>query len=179
MSNISIRKAKSSEFETVRQFYHGLIDHLEGNPYGAGWQKDIYPAPEFLSQSIENGELYICHLDEGIAGVMVVNHEWNESYDEFNWPRMLQKEEVLVIHALGVDGPFTGKGCGKAMVEYVIEQAKREGMKAIRLDVLEGNLPAEKLYTGCGFAYLGTLPMFYEDTGWTNYMLYEYGIAGE
>ncbi len=49
-------------------------------------------------------------------------------------------------------------------------------MKAIRLDVLKGNLPAEKLYSGLGFRYLHTLNMFYEDTGWTDYELYEYTL---
>ena len=55
-----------------------------------------------------------------------------------------------------------------------IRQAEPD--KAIRLDVLKGNLPAEKLYTGLGFKYLHTLKMFYEDTGWTDYELYEYRI---
>ena len=46
----------------------------------------------------------------------------------------------------------------------------------MRLDVLEGNVPAERLYEGFGFRYLATMPMFYEDTGWTNYELYEYPL---
>lgn len=42
--------------------------------------------------------------------------------------------------------------------------ARDRQQKVIRLDVLKGNLPAKKLYT---------LPMCYEDTGWTDYELYE------
>lgn len=49
-------------------------------------------------------------------------------------------------------------------------------MKAIRLDVLEGNIPAENLYRGFGFQYMATLEMCYEDTGWINFKLYEYVI---
>ncbi len=41
-------------------------------------------------------------------------------------------------------------------------------------DVLGGNVPAERLYTGQGFARCGTVRMFYADTGWTDYGLYEY-----
>lgn len=40
--------------------------------------------------------------------------------------------------------------------------------------VLGGNVPAERLYTGQGFARRGTVRMFYDDTGWTDYGLYEY-----
>ena len=41
-------------------------------------------------------------------------------------------------------------------------------------EVLGGNVPAERLYTGQGFTCRGTVRMFYDDTGWTDYGLYEY-----
>ena len=41
-------------------------------------------------------------------------------------------------------------------------------------DVLGGNIPAENLYRGLGFQYLATLQMYYENTGWTAFRLYEY-----
>ena len=47
-------------------------------------------------------------------------------------------------------------------------------MKVIRLDVLEGNIPAQKVYERLGFNYINTIQMYYEDTGLTGYMLYEY-----
>jgi hypothetical protein len=47
-------------------------------------------------------------------------------------------------------------------------------MKTIRLDVLDGNIPAENLYLGMGFQYLNKVQMYYEDTGWTAFRLYEY-----
>ena len=46
----------------------------------------------------------------------------------------------------------------------------------MRLDVLKGNLPAEKLYPGLGFEYIETRPMFYEDVGVMEFELYEYGL---
>ena len=46
--------------------------------------------------------------------------------------------------------------------------------RAITLALLGGNLPAQRLYEGLGFAYMGTVPLFYEDTGWTDFLLYEY-----
>ena len=49
-------------------------------------------------------------------------------------------------------------------------------MKAIRLDVLKGNAPAERLYTSLGFVYVDTLKLFYEDTGRVDFELYELGI---
>lgn len=51
---------------------------------------------------------------------------------------------------------------------------RAQGCRALRLDVLGGNVPAERLYTGQGFARRGTVRMFYDDTGWTDYGFYEY-----
>lgn len=63
------------------------------------------------------------------------------------------------------------------MVQKVINLAKEAKMQAIRLDVLEGNLPAESVYVKAGFSYVDTIRMYYEDTGWTNFKVYEYLIS--
>ena len=68
-----------------------------------------------------------------------------------------------------LDGALAG-----CMVQYAIGTARSQGCRALRLDVLGGNVPAERLYTGQGFARRGTVRMFYADTGWTDYGLYEY-----
>ena len=41
------------------------------------------------------------------------------------------------------------------------------------LDVLEGNLPAKKLYESVGFQYIERMELFYEDTGLAGFWLYE------
>lgn len=171
---MKIIKARENQYEAVRAFYHSLIDGMKEFPYNIGWEKDIYPAPEFLYESIANGELYIGFTGENIAAAMVLNHRYNEGYKKFQWRTQANDSEVLVIHALGVHPDFSGKGYAKEMVNKAIEVAMEASMKAIRLDVLGGNVPAEKLYTGIGFKYMDTLQMYYEDTGWTDYKLYEY-----
>ena len=42
------------------------------------------------------------------------------------------------------------------MVQKALDIAIETGMKAIRLDVLGGNIPAERLYQGFGFRYMAT-----------------------
>ena len=173
---MTITKAKPNQAETVRAFYHSMIDAMAGSTVYVGWKKDIYPAPEFLEDSIRRGELYTVLEEDQIVGAMVFNHEYNEGYRNFQWRTEADDSEIMVIHALGVHPNYAGKGYAKAMVQRAIDLARANGMKAIRLDVLEGNIPAENLYIGFGFQYMATLKMYYEDTGWTNYKLYEYVI---
>ena len=130
--------------------------------------------PDFLMASIRAGELYIGTENETIISSMVLNHESNEGYQEFNWPTKAEACEVTVIHALGVHPSCNGKGYARQLVQFAVETARNDQQKVIRLDVLKGNLPAENLYSSMGFQLLHTLPMYYEDTGWTEYELYEY-----
>lgn len=166
-------KGAKDSYTSVREFYHSLITAMRGARYFPGWEIDIYPSPEFLRESIASGELYVGELDGQIAACMVVNQKCNDGYDKIRWTANLNRDEYMVIHALGVHPDFVGHGLAKKMVQAAISVAKGAGMKAIRLDVLSGNLPAEKLYEGQSFKKLQTVPMYYEDTGWTNYGGYE------
>lgn len=173
---MKIIKAETDRFETVRNFYHSMIDAMSGSTVYVGWQKDIYPSSEFLEDSIRKGELYLVLEDENITAAMVFNRDHNEGYNGIQWKTEANDNEVMVIHALGVHPAYYGRGYAKALVREAVIMARDRGMKAIRLEVLEGNLPAEKLYSSFGFRYTDTVQMYYEDTGWTNFKLYELRI---
>ena len=172
-----ITKAAPGQFREVRAFYHSLIDALEGKPYHPMWEKDIYPAPDQLRRAVEGQTLYLGYDGARIAAAMALDHQSNEAYETVSWPERLEPQEYLVIHMLGVHGDFAGRGYARELVGFAVDRARSLGMKAVRLDVLEGNLPAERLYEGFGFSYVDTVPMFYEDTGWTAFKLYEYRLG--
>ena len=171
---MNIRKATPEQYQDVRSFYHSMIDALAGFPHTVGWKKDIYPSPQFLKESIDAGNLFIATEKDTIIAAMILNHECNDSYLDYQWPTEAADTEITVIHALGVHPKYTRNGYAKQMVQFAIDTARADRQKVIRLDVLKGNIAAERLYAGLGFRYLHTLPMFYEDTGWTDFELYEY-----
>lgn len=49
---------------------------------------------------------------------------------------------------------FQGKGYGRMVVEAIIETARAEQRKVIRLDVLGACAAAERLYRSCGFRFV-------------------------
>lgn len=171
---VDIHLAEENDFTAVRNFYWSLIERMENAEFHPGWQKGIYPTDDFLTESIKNKELYIGYLNGEIASCMVVNHKYNDGYNLVDWSVDADDSELLVIHALGVDPELSGRGIAKQMVKFVIDFAKERNLKTIRLDILGGNIPAERVYTKMGFEYLATLNMFYEDTGWTDYKAFEY-----
>ena len=174
---LTFRKAEKTEFDRVRLFYYSVIDSIADAEYKPMWEKDIYPTREFLRGAIDRGELWLAFYGEEIAGAMILNHSCNDGYQGIQWLVEAEPEEILVIHTLGVHGRFAGKGMGKEMVREALSLAKEAGMKTVRLDVLAGNLPAEKLYPSVGFQYITTVKMYYEDTDWMDFELFEYPLV--
>lgn len=173
---LQIRQANHDDYNRIREFYYSLIDAIENEEYKPGWKKDTYPKQEFLLKSIEDKELYVGEVEEQMVSCMVANHNYNSEYNSVKWAVEAKDTELLVIHALGVHPAFSGRGIAKQMIQKAIETAREKNMKTIRLDVLDGNLPAEKTYIKAGFVYRDMVRMFYEDTGWTNFKLFEYVV---
>lgn len=171
-----IRAAQKREYPDIRAFYHNVIDLMQDAPYKPAWEKGVYPSDSYLKEAIENGELWVCEYENAYAAAMIVNHKSNEGYQKIKWSTEAETDEVTVVHALCVLPTLQGKGIAGAMVRKVLELAQIGKRKAVRLDVLGGNIPAEKLYVKYGFQYIDTIEMFYEDTGWTNFKLYEYKV---
>lgn len=78
----------------------------------------------------------------------------------------LQGFQKLKHHALVmviVSPAMRGKGIGTHLMEYTLEQAKKElSLSLINLEVYEGN-PAERLYRRLGFTELGRHERFLKD----------------
>lgn len=170
---MQVRLATQDEFQEIQAFYWQIIDLMKNYEYEIKWKKGVYPSDEMIQTSIRRRELYVLELDKEIAGAMILNHEGNESYEQCHWSVSADEDHILVIHALGIHPVYQGMGYGRVLVDEAIRIAKEQKQAALRLDVLEGNTPAEDLYRNAGFIYQCALPMYYEDTGWTRFLLYE------
>jgi ribosomal protein S18 acetylase RimI-like enzyme len=62
----------------------------------------------------------------------------------------------LRIAAIAVDEKARGKGLGSLMLESIFAKAHREGFKAVRLEVVDTNPRAKKLYQNLGFVVVET-----------------------
>ena len=67
-----------------------------------------------------------------------------------------------------------GKGLGSAMMHAVIDKARAEGKKAIRLDLIDLNLPTGRMYTRLGFEKRAEVRLFYPEVKWQLFHMFEY-----
>ena len=170
---LTIKKADLNHFEAVVDFYYNLIDSMRNSEFRPLWEKDVYPTRQFINDSIKNNELFIAINNDTIIGSMIMNHTSADEYSKVPWKVSTKKDETMIIHAFAVLSDCQGTGTGMKMVDYAIKHCKDSNMKAIRLDVYPPNKPAQKLYAKMGFTYIEKIQLFYEDTGLTDFLLYE------
>ena len=75
---------------------------------------------------------------------------------------------------MGISPDYIGQGVGKLVINEACKLGKKMGLKACRLDTLFSNIPAQKFYTKLGFAYIGKAHWYADNTGWTDFLLYEF-----
>jgi len=82
--------------------------------------------------------------------------------------------------AIALYKEFCGLGIGKAMLETVLDIAKKAGYEQAELEVIADNKPAIALYEKLGFKTYGTFPdnMKYDDGSYVDahYMMKKLGI---
>ncbi len=173
---MKLQKADEHDFPAIQRFYWDVIEDIHKNNRNnenLGWKKGVYPSDDFLRGSIRNEELYTLTEAGALSACVILNSACNEGYMGCPWSIVCAPDEVLIPHALAVAPSAQGKGVGRTVVEGILELARTEHKKAVRLDVLGACKAAERLYTRCGFRFVAAKKMYYEDTGWTEYKLFE------
>lgn len=165
------RKAAKEEFYKIRSLYWNLIDQEKDDPSFPRWKKGIHPSDEMIQDSIDKGDLYVLADGGDIAACVIANAEKVDAYSDAPW--QIDSDEVIVLHVLAVHPDHRGKGLARRLVENVIEQERKVGKKALRLDVIENNTTAEKLYQKLGFQYIQTKTLYYDVVGEMTFKLYE------
>lgn len=176
---MDFQPAAAQDFPAIQQFYWDVIDGIHrNNPHhkNLGWEKGVYPSDCFLSDSIRASQLYTLRSGGTLCACVILNSACNEGYNGCPWRIACAPDEVLIPHALAVHPSLQGKGIGVTVVEHILHLAKDQQKKVVRLDVLAACDAARHLYIRCGFQFVAEKTMFYEDTGWTEYQMFELGL---
>ncbi len=172
----TIRTAELSDYEDVIRFYDKMIDDQKDLPYGPGWTKNVYPEYAWLKEMISAGTMFLGTEENEIVSAMIVDNHVGEGYENVPWSIDAAPGEAFEIHILAVKKEYGGHGIGKKMCRFAADHAKSLGGRALHLDVVKGNLWAQKLYEKFGFHFVAEAELYYEDTGWETFLMYEYPL---
>lgn len=170
-----LRVATADDFPAVRAFYNELIDELLRRPYHPLWDRNGHPSDSYLQGALAADELWVAEYEsEGIVAALVVNHAANEGYLAVPWSVQAAPHEAAIVHAFGVHNRHQGQGLGSAIMRCVIEHARSRGDKAVRLDLIDYNLPVQRAYLKLGFVKRAEVNLYYKEVGWHVFHMFEY-----
>ena len=69
------------------------------------------------------------------------------------------------ITNIAVHPAYRKQGLGKKILTKLLEEAKKNGIKEIYLEVRVSNIAAQALYASCGFENVGMRKKYYADNG--------------
>lgn len=164
--------AAPEDFPSVRTFYHSIIDEMQHLPWFPCWEKDVYPTDDGLRGYVNRGEMRLLTVDGEIAAAAALGGRLDCS-DDLRWPSGAKEGEYAMVNMVAVHPRFGRQGFGKRIVSHLMDLARARGLRALRLDVVDINEPAKRLYTSLGFQYVSSTTTVFDDGSSLNFDLYE------
>ena len=157
-----IRRAVERDIDAVERHYAELLAFEKEHGSHTNWKAGVYPTRRVAERGVADGALYVMEEGGKLCASMLLNHAQLDIYAAVAWRYPAAPEKVLVIHTLCVPPSQAGKGAGKRMVRFALEEAVRRGCDVIRIDTWEHNGPAANLYRRLGFRDAGRVSGIFE-----------------
>lgn len=168
-----LKRAERSDISKIQKYYEYVADNTENMDKYGKWTYGQHPTDEMIQGYINNGDMYFAEEEGMIIAAAAVTFFQNEDYHPVKWNVNAGDDEAAVIHILCINPDKQGCGIGKKIVNEIIDMAKTQHMKSVRLDALFCNTPAHRLYESCGFVKCGTQNWYADNTGYIDFYLYE------
>ena len=121
----------------------------------------------------ETDSLYVTKISDKIVGSIALTHEPENGYENGTWLIDATYYQVFVIHLFTVHPDYLRQGIGSAMLQFAENQAKKQKIKSIRLDVYEKNYVAIQVYEKKGYIYIDKVDIGLSCYGLDLFCLYE------
>lgn len=148
---MEIRKLSDGDVEGFRAL---RLRALKTNPeaFGSTYEREKeFPVERFLSRLNTEGDNFV--VGGFVDGELVCNASFLRSMGQ----KELHKGTIV---AMFCDEEHRGTGVAKAVVRYLIEEARKlDGLLKIDLMVVSENTRAKRFYESFGFTRYGTEPM--------------------
>lgn len=167
--SLTIRQAEPSDFNQVCDLYQKIIANLDKRTNFPLWTWGVHPSFDSLQQALNNQELWLFEHNGQLCGSALVNQAL-EGEEQVNW----QGQNAWCIHLFGLDPDLRGRGLADAFLQGLMAMIQEKKADSIRLNLIEGNLPAHNLYSRNGFLHRGHYSVWLEDEGSLPFEMMEY-----
>lgn len=119
------------------------------------WTAD-YPNEGVFADDIRRNHLWVAELAGVVVGVAALTTDQDAEYAAADWDAT---EEALVTHRLAVDPAAQGKGVALALMRQAEEEARRQGLRVLRVDTNSENAATQRLFPKLGYRFAGEIAL--------------------
>ncbi len=143
-----IIKATKQDLDAICEIIRLTVEKMKQDKNGQWDEK--YPTRKDFEQDIENDCLYAYKCDGALCGVVVVNSEGCDEYEDIEWTCT---QNPTVIHRMAIHPKYRGLGISKKFFDF----AKEKATTCIHADTYSENILMNALYLKNGFCKVGEM----------------------
>ena len=168
-----LKRCEISDMDRISKFYQYVSENTKNMERFGKWIYGLHPTKEQIESYIKSGFMYSFEKGSEILGAVAITPFQGTEYQDIDWQIACHNNEVSVVHLLAVSPNHQGCGIARKIMCNVIELAKNNHSKAIRLDALSCNTPAHRLYQLIGFRKIGVCNWYVDNVGDAEFYLFE------
>ncbi|GAA4359010.1 GNAT family protein [Hymenobacter saemangeumensis] len=117
---------------------------------------DDYPNEAVFREDIAQSQLWVAELGGKVVGVAALTRDQDAEYADADWD---VTEPALVTHRLAVDPAAQGQGVALALMQEAEDEARRQGLRVLRVDTNSENLATQRLFPKLGYRFAGEIKL--------------------
>ena len=155
---LTFRRAAASDLDAVTTIYDRIHAQEDAGRVTIGWVTGVYPIRYDAEQALARNDLYVCETEGRVAASGILNQKQVDVYADGHWAYPAADSDVFVLHTLTVDPGLSGRGIGRAFVQFYEDTARELGCTVLRMDTNEKNAAARRLYAKLGYREADIVP---------------------
>ncbi len=156
-----LKLAIEQDLDQIEQIFIGAKKRMKNDDLEQWNDSDDYPNREIAVEDIKKKQMYKYEVDGKVAGVIVINDVFYDSY-----PETPCENKSRAIHRVAVADEYIGTGIGTKLYTYIEDVVKSLGYKTIIVDTYSKNKKMCNLIEKCGYQTVGEFQLYEELPNW-------------
>ena len=155
--NMIFRKSTTEDIPAIMEIVRDAQEALQN--LGINQWQNGYPSVSVIETDIAGGNSYVLFRDGEIVATAAVLFSGEPTYADIHNGAWITDDDYAVVHRLAVKRQYKQAGTASFLIDNIEDMVIDYGMRSIRIDTHEGNIPMRGLlqkkgYKVCGIIYL-------------------------
>jgi ribosomal protein S18 acetylase RimI-like enzyme len=152
--DLTIRRATPADLPAVVALVQAVVPLM--NAAGNYQWTSEYPNEAVFQQDIALGQLWVAERAGIILGIAAITQDQDPEYADADWDAA---EPAVVTHRLAVSPAAQGLGVAQALLAEAEAEARRLGLRTLRVDTNSENAATQRLFPKLGYRFAGEIKL--------------------